>query len=1763
MTENKVLELAKQCDVWAIASLLNTRLQPQGIVVKISLSRNEIAVILESNPVPKPGTEVDFIFNTIKDLGIESLEELKVCGWQTGSKESVWQKQLKLKESIEPETTLNSPYVFVDLEVSLETKNIYRIGWLAGATEEDIDSNNLDLAYQQLKELKEKGLKICGHNFRRFDYSYLIKAYPELEPWEAIDTLELSILTFPLELSHKLNKQYKESEEAANNPLEDARETQQLLDKIIAELRWKLPSLQQVYSWLLTCGNSDADKAYRQFFDYLEFPSREEPEISQLPEAAITGIELSELEQLCSEAKDLDFDRRLSLAALISWNYEKNITAPNSDYPAWLNYLPGFENVLGKLQILPNFYSYLERFKIENFRGKQKEAIAAIYRRQRPLIVMATGSGKSLCYQLIALMLFEEKQALTIVVSPLQALMADQVRDLETQNINFATFINGNISVNERASRLEELKAGNKGLLYISPEQLRSPTIRLLLQQQLPAFWVIDEAHCISEWGHDFRPDYRYLPKFLQELYEERPQPLLALTTATATVKVQTDIKTLFASYNLEINNIISDISNRPNLDYQVISSNGRNKEQIVLQEVEKYLQEGGSAIVYTATRKNAQKLSERLNQADIEARYYHGKLPKGDKQEVLQEFKAGNLNAVVATCAFGMGINRPDVRAVIHHSMSHNLEAYMQETGRAGRDGSEATCLLLFDEQDAETIFYLQSQMQLSQADLKNIFLSARSISKCIHKKQSGEWFWATVNEIFQTGELGDNEFASAPEYRDIKIKVALQHLENFGLLERAENLSAYIRFELVDETEKESQKRLKEYCRQKNISRSKVKPFFKLIKAMHLTKAYYTEKEEPVPLDRLSDESGINPKDLPRSIRSLQKAGVASAKIPLSFLLNKEIKGDAKTNFNRIRGWQEQLLELLLEIQEKKESVRVNLRILATRLDPQRKQKIRAGSLRDILEGWKALGWIQLTVNRDFAGIKGIDAVADNLGYQQELAEAVIEVLYEKLSAKKGTRLLVGYELELLLENVNKKIYPRTIDEKELSAILLWLHQRKLLRLTEGSNLFHQALKIKVIKGARETSIGKGYQELKDYYAEQNRRTHLMMKYGRTADSKARQKLVEDYFNLSEKQFNKVYSDLAKADAKLPIIPSDYDRIMGDINAAQKEIVLAENPALLVIAGPGSGKTRTIVRRIAYLVKVKRVDPSRILVLAYNRNAVGELRLRLQELIGAIAARLRVFTFHGLGLAILGWAPGQQLSTDREFKQLLKEACDLMEEGDELDAEDSQARRLQLLGNVDYIFVDEYQDVAEDEYKLIKLIAGLGDSEDESRSVQINLCVIGDDDQNIYEFRGTSSKYIQQFEEEYRAKRFLLTENYRSTEAIINAANNVIKNNPKRCKSTPAEQVKINSDRPGKNCLPVGAFSFKNSDAQAAWVTEKIISWRREGVAANEIAVIARQWDNLSPIRLLLETNEIPTYALKSGKIKLVRNLVASRLIDELNGQLNLVLSPEESVRNWFVNRFEEWHRSKEELTVKVLLKIAEDLDRERGYGFEDLAVPITAAEVAGALLEFNNSEILVEDDSVLVTSCHGAKGLEFKKVVLLTDNFNSNVREIESERRLFYVAMTRAKEELVLCSTGESLFAQETGVSTEKIAGGNVGKLPAKTLYLDLTPRDIYLAYPATSNKQEVIINLREGDRLQLRVNRYGNSWAIFTEDGVEIGNLSKNATADLKNKGIAVKQFEFLPGEVTVKSIYHHLKIDDMTGEITEDWFAVLPQIRVCR
>lgn len=330
--------------------------------------------------------------------------------------------------------------------------------------------------------------------------------------------------------------------------------------------------------------------------------------------------------------------------------------------------------------LLKKYYGYT------GFRAGQEWVIENILEKRDVLAIMPTGSGKSICYQLPALIF----PGISIVISPLISLMKDQVDILKENGIP-ATFLNSSLKATEAKRRLEKLERGEYKLLYIAPERLKTPGFNGIFGRLELSMITVDEAHCISEWGHDFRPAYLYIGDLVQKL-EKRP--VLTAFTATATPEVREDI---IKQLKLQNPRIYLGGFDRRNLSF--IVKRGLNKDRFLLDYLER--QPGVSGIIYTATRQETDRVYRFLSARGYSVGRYHAGLSARERSFTQNAFLADTLKIIVATNAFGMGIDKPDVRYVIHYNMPGSIEAYYQEAGRAGRDGKEAECILLYSPED------------------------------------------------------------------------------------------------------------------------------------------------------------------------------------------------------------------------------------------------------------------------------------------------------------------------------------------------------------------------------------------------------------------------------------------------------------------------------------------------------------------------------------------------------------------------------------------------------------------------------------------------------------------------------------------------------------------------------------------------------------------------------------------------------------------------------------------------------------------------------------------------------------------------------------------------------------------------------------------------------------------------------------------------------------------------------------------------------
>lgn len=412
-------------------------------------------------------------------------------------------------------------------------------------------------------------------------------------------------------------------------------------------------------------------------------------------------------------------------------------------------------------------------FGYDEFRPGQKEIIQKVIDQENVLGIMPTGSGKSICYQLPALLL----DGLAVVVSPLISLMKDQV-DAANQLGIPATFINSSLDGYETARRFQEIDRQQYRLLYIAPERFIMPDFIQAMKRWNVRMIAIDEAHCISQWGHDFRPSYLQMANQLDQLPN---RPVIVALTATATVQVAADIKRLL---KIPENNHIQTGFERENLRFQVIKD--QKKEQYLIEYLK--INKNQSGIIYAATRKEVDRLYHLLKKFDFSVGRYHGGLNENERTEMQEAFLYDRLQLIVATNAFGMGINKSNVRFVIHYQIPGSLEAYYQEAGRAGRDGLSSEAILLFSPQDIQVqkFFIQQSQREEGQKQKEYEKLKAMTeyvyIESCL-QQYILNYFGETSSPCNRCGNcLDDREIVEVTTEAQMVLSCLKRMGENYG---------------------------------------------------------------------------------------------------------------------------------------------------------------------------------------------------------------------------------------------------------------------------------------------------------------------------------------------------------------------------------------------------------------------------------------------------------------------------------------------------------------------------------------------------------------------------------------------------------------------------------------------------------------------------------------------------------------------------------------------------------------------------------------------------------------------------------------------------------------------------------------------------------------------------------------------------------------------------------------------------------------------
>ncbi|WP_234710104.1 RecQ family ATP-dependent DNA helicase [Sinorhizobium medicae] len=1367
------------------------------------------------------------------------------------------------------------------------------------------------------------------------------------------------------------------------------------------------------------------------------------------------------------------------------------------------------------------FDSFRPEPKDDAGRPLQERIVAEAMEGKSVLGILPTGTGKSICYQIPALARFDKIGALSVVISPLVALMADQVQGLARHGISGCVTINGLLSMPERHAALDQVRLGDAAMLLISPEQLRSPSVRSVLAQREIGYWILDEAHCVSKWGHDFRPDYRYVSRFIREYSgDQEPAPVVCLT-ATAKPEVVRDIRDHFQS-RLGVELLLLDGgATRQNLAFEVHETHRSRKLADILDTIERALPRDGAsgAVVYCATRTATERVADFLQQQGLAADFFHAGLKPERKHEVQERFRVGELRVIAATNAFGMGIDKPDIRLVVHGDIPGSLESYLQEAGRAGRDRYPAACVLLFNTEDVERQFSLSARSRLARHEISAILKALRRLDT--RGKHSGEVV-ATPGEIVR--EETDQEFERDNATDDTRVKTAVAWLEESTLLTREENRVQVFPSSLRIRTMEEAEAILSKA----ELTGPRRKQLLDLVR--HLMTA---SPDAGVSTDELSGASGLTGRALRKALSDLETLGIATDDTTITIFVHVGVEGASKQRFQVAAALETALIVAMRESSPDAEGGEAQPLHLAATCQVLRDQG-HLGVRPDLIEAHLrsfaqdgrdedgGRGNIHLRkMNRNTCLVRlqrSWEMVSRTAEVRRRGAELLLQHL-EGLVAKgtRGKDIQVETTLGKMQAFVTGDVFlKQSVRDatKLLGRALMWLHEQGVITLGRGLTIFRPAITVHLRPDGRQFTQ-KDFRPLEEHYSEQTVQTHIMAAYAERglASMEEAERLSQDYFQLDKEAFLKRWLPDRAGDLRRQTTPESWRQIVESLdNPVQSKIVAddRERTNVLVLAGPGSGKTRVLVHRVAYLIRVGREDPRGILVLTYNRHAAVEIRKRLKGLVGDDASSVTVSTCHALAMRLVGasFAGQAEADTPHDFDIIVMEAVTLLK-GEGLSKVEAEALRETLIQGYRWILVDEYQDIGPEEYALIAAVAGRSLDEDQ----RLSLFAVGDDDQNIYAFAGASIEFIRRFEADYSAEPTYLIENFRSTAAIIDASNRVIAPAADRMKT--GHDITINHARakaPQGGTLasqdPVAQGrvqllrSASGPAAQANAAVDELVRLSQlvPGWSWSKAAIIAREWRFLEPVRSYCEARGIPVQLASEAMPPFWRLREVQAFLSFLKAEPAKMLTVETMqafISGQSSNRW--WALISDGITA-----LGAELDEK----------PAPVPDIIEWLAEWIQ-DTRQEQHGLLLLTAHRAKGLEFDDVVILDGGWDrsSKGEDRDAPRRLFYVAMTRAKRSLAIVSMQDRHpILQNVAITLlqRRITPNEAAQEDCGLRYQTVEPHMVDLSWvgrlPAGHPAHKALAEMQTGDLVELV--EIDGRWLVRNRAGVSIGRMAQS-------------------------------------------------------
>lgn len=1463
---------------------------------------------------------------------------------------------------------------FFDIEVTSSYTSIADIGCIL-SDDSIFHKNNAT----QFASFVEGTDFLIGHNIFAHDLPFVQKALgkPGWGNDNAIDTLLLSPLLFPQKPYHKLIKDDKLQTDEINNPVNDSIKAKNLFFDEVAAFKQLDPEFREILSALLVTQNG-----FTNFFRYLKYT----PHISS--EELESKIRNRYDRVICSNAKIDSYIQNDPIAlayslALIDCHDRHSITPPwvLRNYPQVEHLLFLLRNnpcaggcsycnmSLNPVSALKNFFGY-DGYRMYDDQPLQEEAVKSAISGKSLLAIFPTGGGKSITFQVPALISGQTAKALTIVISPLQSLMKDQVDNLEKKGIVEAVTINGLLDPIERSKAIERVSDGSVSILYISPESLRSITIEKLLLNRKIARFVIDEAHCFSSWGQDFRVDYLYIGDFIKNLSEKkkRKYPIpVSCFTATAKPNVIEDIKNYFKEkLDIDLETFQTGTS-RKNLDYHVY-----HKEE----EEEKYSQlrniverNNCPIIVYVSRTKKATKIAERLREDGFAALPFHGKMDIEEKSRNQDSFMNGETNIIVATSAFGMGVDKSDVGIVVHYDISDSLENYVQEAGRAGRDEQiRANCYILFNEQDLDQHFSMLNNSKISIKEINQVWKAIKDLTKFRTNVSN------SALEIARKAGWDDGIAEIGT-----RVTTAIAALEEAGYLKRGQNMPRLFATSILS---KNAQEAINKITASELFTDGQKINAARIIKKLFSSKSKRLSTEEAAEsrVDYISDQLGIPREEVIRIIELLKEEKILAHTRDLTAFIKKS--ESANRSLTILENYKKQE-EFLLSIMKEGEHFYNLKEIIELSLKSDIKNSS-INSLKTILNFWSIKKWVKKQSFEKSKNHLAIDLKLEKNTFREKfdkrhlLARLITEFLHKKSTEvnkgeNKEEQVLVEFSIEDLRSMLNAtqglfSFHP-TIDDIE--DTLFYLSRIESIKIEGGFMVIYNKITIDRIETNNKIKYKESdYEKLSRFYAQKVQQIHIIGEYAKKmiSDYSAALQFVDDYFRLKYSSFiTKYFPGNRQDEIKRTLTPEKFMKLFGSLSPAQLGIVNdSANQYIMVAAGPGSGKTTLLVHKLASLLLAEDVKHEQLLMLTFSRVAATEFKKRLIGLIGASAAYIEIKTFHSYSFDLLG-----RMGSLSEAENILERAVQKIRSGE---VDSSRITKTVLV-------VDEAQDMSAMEYELVKCL--MEENED------MRVILVGDDDQNIFEFRKSDARYMKMLVTERNAQKYEMTENFRSSTTIVSLANKWVSTLQNRLKETSGIAKKPD---PGK--VEITEYS---SQQLVRALSIKIKSRKTEGTTC-----------------VLTHTNAdaflITGLLLKTGvKAKLIQSNDHFNLSNlyELRQFTDIISRQQDSpiVSN------EEWEKAKTELKPIIATSNNKELVYLVITDFETTNPARKYRSDWNTYLAESKMEdfLKAENDTIYISTIHKAKGKEFDNVFLL---LKKNTPATEEEKRIIYVGITRAR-------------------------------------------------------------------------------------------------------------------------------------------------------